>query len=56
MDFLSETYPSLYIHILDHFGETDKVHKYMEKCKGYEKDYEKYSLYIHGYWLIWLDQ
>ena len=28
----------------------------MNKCKLYEIAEEKYSLYIHGYFLPWLDQ
>ena len=28
----------------------------MSKCMAYENDEENYSLYVHGYWLVWLDQ
>ena len=35
---------------------TDKIEQYMAKCKAYENDKENYSLYVHGYLLIWLHQ
>ena len=56
MDYLSEAYPRLYLLILDHFDMTDRIEQYMAKCKAYEKDPYKYSLYVHGYFLVWLDQ
>ena len=28
----------------------------MAKCKSYENDAEKYSLYLHGYFYIWFDK
>ena len=56
MDFLSEEYPSLFIFILEFFDMTDKIEQYMNKCKTYEEDPYKYSLYVHGYFLVWLDQ
>ena len=28
----------------------------MNQCKQYEEDHDKYSLYIHGFWLVWLDR
>ena len=27
----------------------------MSKCRGFKNDAEKISLYIHGYFLVWLD-
>jgi len=35
MYYLSERYPSLFVHILEHFGMTDKIAEYMDKCKVY---------------------
>ena len=55
MEYLREEYPSLYIVVLKSLNMTDKIKDYMKKCKGYEKDPYKYSLYIHGYFLVWLD-
>ena len=28
----------------------------MSACKKLENDYNNYSLYVHGWWLIWLAQ
>ena len=56
MDYLSGAYPSLYILILKHFKMQERVEQYIAKCKEFENDKDKYSLYIHGYWLNWLDQ
>ena len=56
MDFLSEEYPNLFIFILESFDMTDRKKLYMDKCKSYEYDPFKYSLYIQGYFNLWLDQ
>ena len=56
MDYLSEAYPQLFIFILDYFDMNDRIEKYMTKCKGYEDNPYKYSLYVYGYFLVWLDQ
>ena len=55
MDFLSKEYPSLFIFILESFDMTEKIEMYMNKCKAYEKDPKQYSLYIQGYFNVWLD-
>ena len=56
MDFLGNEYPSLLIFILESFDKTERIEQYMNKCKAYEEDRYKYSLYVHGYFLVWLDQ
>ena len=56
MNYLSESYPGLFICILEHLSMTDKIEDYMTQCKEYENDRERYSLYIQGYLLIWLEQ
>ena len=56
MDYLSQAYPSLYLYILEHLQMNDEIEQYMAKCKEYENDHEKFSLYVHGYFLVWLDQ
>ena len=56
MDYLSEAYPSLYILILKHFKMPERIESFMAKCKEYEDSPENYSLYIHGFFLVWLDQ
>ena len=55
MDYLSEAYPRLFIFILEFFAMNDRIEQYMNKCKAYENDWYKYSLYVHGYFLVWLD-
>ena len=52
-NFLSEEYPSLYVYILEQLNFTGKIEEYMAVCKAYEDDLENYSLYIHGYLLLW---
>ena len=56
MTYLSKHYPSLYVHILGYLNMSDKIEQYMAQCKEYENDEENFSLYVHGYWLIWLNQ
>ena len=56
MEYISEAYPRLYVLILKHLEMYNKIQEYMKKCKTYFNDAEKYSLYVHGYWLVWLDQ
>ena len=56
MDYLSEEYPRLFMIILESFDMTDRIEQYMSKCKEYEDDPYRYSLYVHGYFLVWLDQ
>ena len=54
MEYLSNSYPSLYVEILEQLKMTDTIEKYMAKNEEYEDDVERYSWYIHGYFLIWL--
>ena len=56
MDYLSQSYPSLFLLILEHLQMNDEIEQYMAKCKEFENDHEKYSLYVHGYLLAKLDQ
>ena len=57
MIYLGQEYPSLYIYILEHLERSSEVDQYMAKCKELEEDEsDKYSLYIHGYWLVWLEK
>ena len=34
----------------------DSIQKYMDQCKDYEDSKDKYSHYIHGYLLPWLNE
>ena len=52
---LSETYPRLFLFILEHFEMADRIEEYMAQCKAFEENPKKYSLYVHGFFLVWLD-
>ena len=56
MHYLSEAYPSLYVFILEFYKMNDRIAPYMTRCKAYENNQNRYSLYVHGYFLVWLDQ
>ena len=56
MNFLVNEYPSLFIFILKSLDMTERTDQYMNKCKAYEEDCYKYSFYVHGYFLVWLEQ
>ena len=55
MEYLSEAYPSLFIFVLEHLKMPELIELYMQRCKCYEDDVERYSLYVHGYFLPWLN-
>ena len=47
----------MFIHVLTRMGKLAKVDEYREWCKKQENgDLEKFSYYIHGWFLIWLDE
>ena len=56
MSHLKRFYPSLYICVLQHLKRKDLLDKYMQECKEYINDSKKYSLFIHGYLIPWVDQ
>ena len=58
VDYLSERYPCLYIFVLQKRGMDGELKAYYEKCKSYENDEDlsKYSLYVHGHWLPYLQR
>ena len=53
--YLSQNYPCLYIFVLNSLDMNDRVHKYMQDCKSFESDSLKYSIYVHGFFIPWLD-
>ena len=58
-NYLGEQYPCLLIFLLKKMGEKQLLENYMSHCKSYESDiddYENYSLYVHGYFLPWLQE
>ena len=56
MPFLSQQYPSLFVYMLRCLNMQKEIELYMSKCKKFENDPKNYSIYIHGYFLVWLDQ
>ena len=34
----------------------EAVASYMEKYRKLEEDFRNYTLYVHGYWLPWLEE
>ena len=36
------------------FGLKHELQEYFEKCQTFENDWVKYSFYVHGYWLPYL--
>ena len=54
IDYLSYGYPSLYVFILKKRGMKAELKQYMGICESYENDCKKYTLYIYGYWLPYL--
>ena len=55
LKYLKKNYPCLAIFVLKGMGMDAEITKYMQECKTYERDFRRYSIYIHGYWLPWLE-
>ena len=56
MTYLSQHYPCIYLLVLKYLKKEKRIEKYLQHCKSFENDCEKFSLYINGYWLPWLEQ
>ena len=56
MEVLAELFPCLNILVLIYLKKESEVENYMRRCKGLENNPRQYSLYLHGYWLPWLEQ
>ena len=54
MTFLEENYPCLCIYVLKKRCQNRDLTNYMTRCKQYKDDVKKYSIYVHGYFLPWL--
>ena len=39
------------VFVMKEFGMQRELRDYLEKCQSYENDWVKYSYYVHGYWL-----
>ena len=57
-EYLATWCPCLHIFVLQKRGMDEELRAYDEKCKSYEndKDPSKYSLYVQGYWLPYLQR
>ena len=55
MVFLSQLYPGLYLFVLTQTKQEETKNRFIEKCKTYENDPYRYSIYIHGYLIPWFD-
>ena len=56
MQYLMAHFPCLCIHVMKKNGMKRELEKYMEDCKAKEDgEIGQYSLYVHGYWLPWLE-
>ena len=56
MKFLGLRYPCLCLYVMKAKGQTELYNKYMNNCKKLEDNDEKFSIYIHGFWLPHLEQ
>ena len=58
IEYLKKWHPTLYVYAMGDCGRDEDMKEYMEKCKKYENDddFSKYSLYIFGYWLPYLEE
>ena len=51
---LATEFSCLYIHVLYSIGDYDRALEYMKENRSKEHEFN-YSLYVHGYFLPWLD-
>ena len=56
LEYLSHSYPCLYIFILKELNFTEKLEHYKLKCKGLEEVNHQYSLYVHGFLIPYLEE
>ena len=50
-------FPCIYIAIIcKQINEPDEEALFKEECRGCMYSVENYSLYVHGFWLPWLEQ
>ena len=58
---LERGYPRMYIYVMTQLGELEVVKAYREKCKRFKYKYAdsldtNYSYYVHGWFLVWLEE
>ena len=53
---MANFYPHIFSHLLSNLVETERLRQYTERCKLHEYDYNKYSLFVHGYLMPWFEK
>ena len=57
LTLLREGYPRMYIYVMTYIGRLEKVKEYRNECKKLEcGGIADYSYYVHGWFLVWLDE
>ena len=54
--YLSRNYPSLYRYVITELGTEQSLTRYETCCQSLENDHKKFSLYLHGYFLPWIEK
>ena len=53
---MRQSYPCLYIAVLEHQNKIQEKQEFMAECKKYENGAPlDYSKYVHGFLIPWLD-
>ena len=57
LTILRKGYPRMYIYVMTYIGRLEKVKEYRNECKKLEcGSMADYSYYVHGWFLVWLDE
>ena len=56
MKHLNVYYPCLFLFTLQKLKKKELIEKYMTRCQALQGDCKKYSYYVHGYFLIFLQR
>ena len=55
MHHLRDLYPNLCVFILKRYKNKAKIEQYREYYKSYEDDPYNYCMYVHGYFIPWIE-
>ena len=55
MRHMRDLYPSLCIYILKKYNDKAKIEEYRAHYKSYEDDPHDYCMYVHGYFIPWIE-
>ena len=56
IEFLQQEYPCIALFVMKKMGMENALADYSQKCESLESIGEKYSHYVHGYFIPWLQQ